>query len=854
MASSASIAVSPRKMDTSALSIGRLSDLKQRRLQYTEEMAKHTVQLESVTEYLDILLPRTKDIPELPKLSRNPFKSLKRADAMVEKDVTDLFLEAVETHHLSPNLAMRRSESRPDSISLDVTRQKVDAAFFKPEDAPNDGRPHWIDQYLPVEFKNRKQGNKFDPFDDRTHGIVEADAILRKQSRGQVISYAELLLALQHRTFLFMLLIVGRRFRLLRWDRSGVIITRSTDYYKKPELLREFLWRVSYASPDALGLDPTAVRLPRTPRNISELQGILADLEKRAVDHTPRQLESPFPKNHVFRYVLDLFKGSIAVEEWPLYHLWISERCFLVGKPVSPSHGVAGPGTRGYVAYDVKEKRLVWLKDTWRTWYDGVEAEGQVLGRLNDAGVRGVPTVICHSDIGNQVTTTGRLWEKKHPLPDAHPHTDPPPLFSSSTTPPFPVASGSVNRRSETGKSRGKDNKKRKRESLDTHYTTPTPLEPQDGYVPRFRVDCPIEHRKHCRIAFGEVCFPLKEFLNAQQLVHIILQCIYAAASHKLQVHVLHRNITDRNIMIYPRLKNTKPGVAPAVEWTGVLIDWASSKPIVGDNELHYARQPVFIGCWQFASANLLTNSLQPVKNADELESFLYVLIYYAVRYLESNLCDYDVASFIDQAFDCYSVYQEKIIVGQHKAILLRLGKLVYSSFDVIDISFDNPPLDSLISELLSWFQVYYSEAKLLPTTPSIHKATARECPGSPTPPPKKVAKRLEPASSSIRSHITHGNNRSRAATAGGDQPPQSRSDESPLERPPPRKITIPSHRGMIWRFLQVNDDPSWVSQPPVGDRVQSANYTSNVTLLDTIEAATVRPGAKLPLTVRKKL
>ena len=94
MASSASIMVSPRQMDTSTLSIGRVIDLKQRRLCYSEDMAHRTVRINLVLNFLDSLLPRTEDMPEMPKLSRNPFKSLRRADTMVEKDVTDLFVRS----------------------------------------------------------------------------------------------------------------------------------------------------------------------------------------------------------------------------------------------------------------------------------------------------------------------------------------------------------------------------------------------------------------------------------------------------------------------------------------------------------------------------------------------------------------------------------------------------------------------------------------------------------------------------------------------------------------------------------------------------------------------------------------
>ena len=422
---------------------------------------------------------------------------------------------------------MRRSESRPDSLSIDSTRQKVDAAFFRPEDAPSDHRPHWVDQYLPVEFKNRKNGNILDPFNDKKHDVSEEEAATRKKNRGQLITYAELLLALQPRVYLFMLAIIGRRFRLLLWDRSGVIVTKSTDYYKRPELLCEFLWRISYASPTALGLDPTAVRFLRTPTNANELESILEYLAERVIDRAPGDIKGTLPDNYVFSYVLDLFKESIANEDWPLYRLWVAERCFLVGKPVSPSRGVAGPGTRGYVAYDFEHKRLVWLKDTWRAWYQGVEAEGKVLCRLNEAGAEGIPTVLSHGDVGDQATVTGKVWEREHPLSYPYPR----PSAPCSTPPPVPTTSDPVDKEAGTERPRMKSYKKRKRENLDNECMTSTLLGPK-GHVPSFRVDCPIEHRRHYRIVFKEVCFPLKEFMDAKQLVTIIFHCLNGEWRH----------------------------------------------------------------------------------------------------------------------------------------------------------------------------------------------------------------------------------------------------------------------------------------------------------------------------------
>ena len=58
-----------------------------------------------------------------------------------------------------------------------------------------------------------------------------------------------------------MVLIMGRRFRLLRWDRSGVIVTPSVDYVEQSVLLCDCLRRLSLLNNISLRFDPTAILL-----------------------------------------------------------------------------------------------------------------------------------------------------------------------------------------------------------------------------------------------------------------------------------------------------------------------------------------------------------------------------------------------------------------------------------------------------------------------------------------------------------------------------------------------------------------------------------------------------------------
>ena len=149
-------------------------------------------------------------------------------------------------------MKMAESERKADHKSIDKNRQKPDAALFYLWNCPTDGRPHWGDQLFSIEFKDDSLSN--DPFDDGL-GTVPADAKTRTAVRAQIIGYAELLFAVQQRTAVFMFLIIGRKFRVLRWDRAGTLVTTAIDYYENWELMCDLLWRISQLTPAQMGFD-----------------------------------------------------------------------------------------------------------------------------------------------------------------------------------------------------------------------------------------------------------------------------------------------------------------------------------------------------------------------------------------------------------------------------------------------------------------------------------------------------------------------------------------------------------------------------------------------------------------------
>ncbi|EPQ50662.1 hypothetical protein GLOTRDRAFT_82201, partial [Gloeophyllum trabeum ATCC 11539] len=135
------------------------------------------------------------------------------------------------------------------------------------------------------------------------------------------------------------------------------------------------------------------------------------------------------------QYKLDYFKRSCN-RDWPWYKLRIDvpkttstkthgagcrtsacrdpdtePRYFLVGKPHAPTTGLTGRATRGYVAWDLSDRRLVFLKDCWRV--KTLAKEGDTIEKLNKAGIESVPTLLYHGDVAGQVTVSPNYWKDR---------------------------------------------------------------------------------------------------------------------------------------------------------------------------------------------------------------------------------------------------------------------------------------------------------------------------------------------------------------------------------------------------------------------------------------------------------
>ncbi|KAH9895622.1 hypothetical protein C8Q73DRAFT_444295 [Cubamyces lactineus] len=607
--------------------------------------------------------------------AKNPFRKV--ADRVhkgaTEEIIAKTFVKIVNDRTLTPGLVARMCAHKTNG---DGTLLRVDGAFYRTNNpdapVPLNGAPQLEDQVVTIEFK--RGGTSNDPFSDDGDACPESTS--RKEARGQIVTYAEQAFAVQRRIAWFLLHINGRQCRVTRWDRSGVVYTHLFDYCKNWRLFSEVLWRMSQCSDELLGLDPTARRIyqsdPLYKTMDDAAMGRDTDLDQD-VTGTFIQLDKiPANRPVVYKYVRALFETSLT-HNAPRYLLDVPDgdkiRQYLVGRPIFIAKGALGRGTLGFAALDRETEEFAWLKDCWRVDYTGVEPEGEILRELNAAGVPNIPTVLCYGDLPGQKTVSPEVWSwaLKRVSNDGNSKVN----LAIQT--PGQLRLGS-------------------QASTVGNTASPSPL------APTFNRDCQLRLHQHARMVVEEIALPLKHFKKGKGLLDIIYDCLEAhSAAVDKPTSRLHRDISGSNIMMVPKL--IRKGNRGWIMFRGLLCDWELSKRI--DSQIRVPRQP---GTWQFMSATLLNHHEKAAEICDDLEAFFHVLLYYAVRYLKSNLTQKEVGDFIDEYFDQF-LYYKQWRCGYRKQEVLKYGLL--QTGEAADIEFGSP-LDDLFATLLPWFQGNY--------------------------------------------------------------------------------------------------------------------------------------------------
>ena len=209
----------------------------------------------------------------------------------------------------------------------------------------------------------------------------------RISALGQNAHYAHMVQTRQFRTCVFSLTISGSTARMMRWDRSGVLVTEAFDYKANPQTLIEFVWRFIKAKPAQQGFDPTAVAVDSEEDRDSFLVAIRSHVQLQLdLDPTTNEFNDEVSRHYYPGAITRLTIGS--------HDIWVS-------RPLWLSHAIVGRCTAGYWGVRSDTKEVVFVKDVWRTNVKDVELEGDILKGLQEKGVEHIPTVLSHGDAAN---------------------------------------------------------------------------------------------------------------------------------------------------------------------------------------------------------------------------------------------------------------------------------------------------------------------------------------------------------------------------------------------------------------------------------------------------------------------
>ena len=189
---------------------------------------------------------------------------------------------------------------------------------------------------------------------------------------GQITAYAALQLDSQYRTHTFSVLIIGEYARLIRWDRSGAIVTAPIYYRQDPALL-DFFTSYDQAEKQVRGHDDT-VRIATQAES------------RKAANADPA-----FAAQNLLVVTVPIPGSESKCGE------------YVIKPPVARPYMPPGRATCTSIAYDIQRNCIVFFKDSWRVACDGIMREGEVYAMLSEKGVPNIPRCSASGDVGQDI-------------------------------------------------------------------------------------------------------------------------------------------------------------------------------------------------------------------------------------------------------------------------------------------------------------------------------------------------------------------------------------------------------------------------------------------------------------------
>ncbi|GLB42316.1 hypothetical protein LshimejAT787_1103310 [Lyophyllum shimeji] len=499
-----------------------------------------------VSQFLEEFLKPAPPNAVVPPVSLDHFNALPKA--VHEKELYQPFISLVHDHGLVPD------QTRSTMYREDVDTSEKVTQFEELE--------------LHLEFK---PDDTSDPLNEPDAGIdrlthqFEASTVDRSKCRAQLIHYATEWCSRQHRRFAFTIFIGDPYVRFIRWDRAGAIVSEKFNFRQNSRPLAEFLWRFTHLDDAGRGRDPSV-------RIATAEEAALA--EKHLSDWKPRK------KRPVIVFKVPDVDGK--------------PREFIAWGCLANPGSLTGRCTRAYPVYEIATKKRFFLKDTWRAYDLGQEAD--ILRELQAANVEHIPPFVCGGDLLEDVTMTDLFVPEDDDDGDAAGGKAGSNISGDEAA---DQASGSVAKPKEA--------------------VTPRPKRSGSWRCGSFWKR--ITQRFHHRFVVDFIDKHFDQFSSSKQMMQAVSDAFAAHRQAYERCKIIHRDISSGNILIAP-------------DGRGILNDWDLAKR---ESELKRRRRHEKTGTWEFMSCLLLQNHHPLHTIQDDMESFVHVILYHAIRYLPHN-------------------------------------------------------------------------------------------------------------------------------------------------------------------------------------------------------------------------
>lgn len=213
----------------------------------------------------------------------------------------------------------------------------------------------------------------------------------------------------QHRLFVQSVVVSQNYVRFMRWDTVGVVVSEPIDLKKDLLSVLQVFSYMGQMTDVELGWDPTVQAASATDATL--WKDAFDKVNKRLSDHYKEVFSS---ENCRYKITVNGDDLRTAKERWdtregPVPMIQPQAREFLIGTPSTSHRSPTGRATKGFLAFDLQEKKFVFLKDSWRPDYSAVEGltvvpsdpEIVILADLHEAQVipEHIPDVVCGGDL-----------------------------------------------------------------------------------------------------------------------------------------------------------------------------------------------------------------------------------------------------------------------------------------------------------------------------------------------------------------------------------------------------------------------------------------------------------------------